>query len=466
MFGLIFTGMLSGFCYVLYTQFSKLQIAEFDTSLYNYAVDVAESLDIDKYGDVEFDSTILKLNEKILPFTLKNSFISVMDIYGNIIETRPHLHDTQILPINEATIARVLRNGASFATMVSDGVPHRVINYLLPVLKKDTPLILQISVPETDFLVINQNLIKFFYVSVPVILLLSLLIGYFFVRRSLAPMMEIINKTKSIEVSNLKERVPVPESKDELSQLADTINHLLVRLDVAFDSQERFIQDASHQLKTPLAIMKGELDVFKSGARSEKETGTLVESLSQEIDFLTRLTNNLLILARVESGATNMSFVKNRLDEVVLSQISRLSKFAAMKKVSLQIDFDAFYSASEEELSLLCDKDLLGVLVYNLIENAIKYSPENSTVKVIGNVDESKLKVCVEDEGEGIEQEELQNIFNRFHRLQKTSLKTQGSGLGLAICKVVADSMGAKLHATRNQGPGSTFHFEIEKLKN
>lgn len=466
MFGLIFTGMLSGFCYVLYTQFSKLQIAEFDTSLYNYAVDVAESLDIDKYGDVEFDSTILKLNEKILPFTLKNSFISVMDIYGNIIETRPHLHDTQILPINEATIARVLRNGASFATMVSDGVPHRVINYLLPVLKKDTPLILQISVPETDFLVINQNLIKFFYVSVPVILLLSLLIGYFFVRRSLAPMMEIINKTKSIEVSNLKERVPVPESKDELSQLADTINHLLVRLDVAFDSQERFIQDASHQLKTPLAIMKGELDVFKSGARSEKETGTLVESLSQEIDFLTRLTNNLLILARVESGATNMSFVKNRLDEVVLSQISRLSKFAAMKKVSLQIDFDAFYSASEEELSLLCDKDLLGVLVYNLIENAIKYSPENSTVKVIGNVDESKLKVCVEDEGEGIEQEELQNIFNRFHRLQKTSLKTQGSGLGLAICKVVADSMGAKLYATRNQGPGSTFHFEIEKLKN
>lgn len=465
LFGLIFTGMLSGFCYVLYTQFSKLQIAEFDTSLYNYAVDVAESLDIDKYGDVEFDSTILKLNEKILPFTLKNSFISVMDIYGNIIETRPHLHDTQILPINEATIARVLRNGASFSTMVSDGVPHRVINYLLPVLKKDTPLILQISVPETDFLVINQNLIKFFYVSVPVILLLSLLIGYFFVRRSLAPMMEIINKTKSIEVSNLKERVPVPESKDELSQLADTINHLLVRLDVAFDSQERFIQDASHQLKTPLAIMKGELDVFKSGARSEKETGTLVESLSQEIDFLNRLTNNLLILARVESGATNMSFVKNRLDEVVLSQISRLSKLASMKKVSLQINFDAFYSASEEELSLLCDRDLLGVLFYNLIENAIKYSPENSTVKVIGNVDESKLKVCVEDEGEGIEQEELQNIFNRFHRLQKTSLKTQGSGLGLAICKVVADSLGAKLYATRNLGVGSTFYFEIEKLK-
>lgn len=461
LFGLIFTGMLSGFCYVLYTQFSKLQIAEFDTSLYNYAVDVAESLDVDKYGDVEFDATILKLNEKILPFTLKNSFISVMDINGNIIETRPHLHDTQISPINEATTARVLRDGASFSTMVNQGIPHRVINYLLPVLKKDTPLILQISVPETDFLLINENLIKFFYISVPAMLFLSLLIGYFFVRRSLSPMMEIITKTKSIEVTNLKERVPVPESKDELSQLADTINHLLGRLDVAFDSQERFIQDASHQLKTPLAIMKGELDIFKNGIRSEKETLGLVDSLSQEIDFLTKLTNNLLILARVDSGNANMSFAKNRLDEIVLSQISRLSKLATLKKVSLQIDFDSFYNASEEELSLVCDKDLLGVLFYNLIENAIKYSPENSTIKIAGLVKAGMLRVSVEDEGEGIEEEELENIFNRFHRLQKTSTKTQGSGLGLAICKVVADSLGARLYATRKQGNGSVFYFEI-----
>ena len=169
LFGLIFTGMLSGFCYILYTQFSKLQIAEFDTSLYNYAVDVAESLDIDKYGDVEFDSNLLKLNEKILPFTLKNSFISVVDINGHNIETRPKLHESQFFTLTENVVTRVLKDGASFSTMVFNKIPHRVINYLLPVLHKDTPLILQITVPETDFLIINHNQIKFFYISVPVI---------------------------------------------------------------------------------------------------------------------------------------------------------------------------------------------------------------------------------------------------------------------------------------------------------
>lgn len=463
LFGLIFTGMLSGFCYILYTQFSKLQIAEFDTSLYNYAVDVAESLDVDKYGDVEFDSNILKLNEKILPFTLKNSFISVMDINGNVIETRPHLHETQISRLNEGIVARVLKNGASFSTMVNEKVPYRVINYLLPVLQKDTPLILQIAVPETDFLVINRNLVKFFYISVPIMLLVSLMIGYFFVGRALRPMMMIIAKTKEIEVTNLEERVPVPQSKGEIWQLADTINHLLSRLNEAFDAQDRFIQDASHQLKTPLAIMKGELEVFISEKRSEAEMTRFLESIAQEINFLTKLTNNLLILARVDSGASNLTFTKNRVDEVALAQVSRLSKLANMKKISLHLDFDSFYQASEDELSIMCDRDLLGVLFYNLIENAIKYSPESSTVTVTGESKEGMLRVRISDEGEGIETADLEKIFSRFHRLQNTATKAQGSGLGLAICKVVADSLGARIYASRNEGPGTSFIFEISQ---
>lgn len=460
LFGLIFTGMLSGFCYILYTQFSAIQIAEFDTSLYNYTVDIAETLDIDKFGDVEFDSNILKLNEKILPFTLKNSFISVMDINGHVIETRPHLHETQISTLTDNILARVLKNGASFTTMNYQQVPHRVINYLLPVLHKDTPLILQISVPETDFLIINRNLIKFFYISVPIMLFLSLMIGYFFVSRALRPMMEIISKTKEIEASNLEERVPVPGSKDEIWQLADTINHLLSRLEETFSAQERFIQDASHQLKTPLTIMKGELEVFNSQKRSEAETLRLTESMAQEIDFLARLTNNLLILARVDSGTNNMSLSKNRLDEIVMSQISRLSKLAVVKNISLQINFDSFYQATEEELTVMCDKELMGVLFYNLIENAIKYSPANSNVEVVGVQEAGKLTITVADEGEGIEEEDLEKIFERFYRLQKTATKAQGSGLGLAICKVVADSLGAKIWA-KNNDRGTKFYFEI-----
>ena len=461
LFGLIFTGMLSGFCYILYTQFSKLQTEEFDTSLYNYAVDVAESLDVDKFGDVEFDSSLLKLNEKILPFTLKNSFISVIDINGHIIEARPHLHESQFSPITENVVARVLKNGASFSTMVSENTPYRVINYLLPVLHKETPLILQISVPETDFIILNRNLINFFYISVPIMLLISLLIGYFFVSRALRPMMEIINKTKIIEVSNLKERVPFPQSKDEIWQLADTINHLIGRIDETFSAQERFIQDASHQLKTPLTIMKGELEVFKSEKRSESEINHMLESVSQEVNFLIKLTNNLLILARVDSGTGRLTFMPNRLDEIVISQVSRLSKLAVNKNISLQINFDSFYNAKEEDLTIMCDRDLLGILFYNLIENAIKYSPEKSTVEIIGIQKPGSLIVTVSDEGEGIEFDNLKKIFERFYRQQTTATKAQGSGLGLAICRVVADSIGADIWTEKNITGGSKFYFEI-----
>lgn len=463
LFGLIFTGMLAGFSYILYQEFSKLQSDEFDTTLYNYAIDVAESLDIDKYGAVEFDPDIIKLNEKILPFALGTSYISVLDINGKVIAKSSNATSAHIMPVSEYKLGRVLKKGASYDILTFKGIPHRVIHYLLPVLKIDSPLILQISVPMTTFMNTNKNLIRFFLTSVPIMMFLSAIIGYFFVGRALLPMLEIINKTKKIEVTSLEDRVPVPEAKDEIWQLANTINHLLSRLQESFVSQERFIQDASHQLKTPLAIIKGELELFRSGVRTEKETAQFIESMSQEINFLVKLTNDLLILARVDSGATSLIFTKNRLDEIVLSQTSRLSKLASLKRISLQLNFDSFENASEDVLSISCDPDLLGILFYNLIENAIKYSPEDSTIRISGIDEADSLVVVVSDEGAGIEKDQIGKIFDRFFRIEGSSKRAMGSGLGLAICKVVADSLDAKLWAQNNEEKGTSFYFKIKK---
>lgn len=458
LFCLIFMGMLIGFCNVLYYQFTKLQSSEFDTNLYNYAIDVAESLDIDKYGDVEFDSHILKLNEKILPFTLKNSLISVLDVNGNILETRPFVKKTQVEPLDENSISKILKSGSIFSRNKFAETSYRVINFLLPILKKDTPLILQIAVPEKKIIKLNENLKEFFYISVPMMLFLSLLTGYSFTKKALAPMLEIIEKTKTIGIKNLKERVPFPHSKDEIWQLANTINLLLNRVDETFLAHERFIQDASHQMKTPLAIMKGELEIFKNEKKTNEEVKYFLQSMAQEIDFLTKLTNNLLILARVDSGVRSFSVIHNRIDEVVMLQVSRLSKLANAKKISLQIDFDNFNELPESALLVLADSDLLGILFYNLIENAIKYSNENSSVKIIGNTDGKNLKITVKDEGDGIPECDLEVIFGRFYRRNDYKKGTTGSGLGLAICKVVADSIDAKIWAEKNE-KGTSFHF-------
>jgi signal transduction histidine kinase len=313
----------------------------------------------------------------------------------------------------------------------------------------------------TSYVNTNKNIIRFFVTSIPIMMFISAVIGYFFVGRVLRPMIEIINKTKKIEVSNLLERVPVPETKDEIWQLADTINHLLGRLHESFESQERFIQDASHQLKTPLAIIKGELEFFRTSESSEKEKSLFLDSLAQELNFLIKLTNDLLILARVDSGATSLVFTKCRLDEIVLMQTSRLSKLALLKRISIIIDFDLFENVPEDVLSVSCDPDLVGVLFYNLLENAIKYSPENSRIIIKGINEAESITLVISDEGVGIDTDKIGKVFDRFYRIDGTSKRAVGSGLGLAICKVVADSLNAKLWAENNKEKGTSFFFKL-----
>ena len=462
LFGFISTGLLVTFSTILYQEFSKLQSVEFDTTLFNYAIDVAESLDIDSFGGVEFDPDIIKLNEKLLPFSLGKSYITVLDVNDKVVARSSNVKDDLIFPLSEKTLAFVLKKGASYSTVEYKGNTHRVINYLLPVLKIDSPLVLQITVPMTAYENTNKNLRRFFNISIPIIMIISSLIGYAFVARALYPMIEITNKTKKIEVTNLKDRVPVPIAKDEIWQLAVTINHLLSRLDISFDAQERFIQDASHQLKTPLAIIKGELELFRAEKRTEVETQAFFESMSQEINILVKLTNDLLILARVDSGASSLEKNLNRLDEIVMHQISRLSKLASLKNISLQINFEFFEQLSDKELSILCDPDLLGILFYNLIENAIKYSQVDSVVQIAGKKELSHLIVEVSDSAGGIRPDLIEKIFERFYRAKSSSHKILGSGLGLAICKLVANAHQAELIALNNTQGGTTFRFKIK----
>ena len=127
------------------------------------------------------------------------------------------------------------------------------------------------------------------------------------------------------------------------------------------------------------------------------------------------------------------------------------------------MDFDSFEKAQESDLSIACDPDLLGILFYNLIENAIKYSPENSKVLITGINDPETITVIVSDEGSGIDEQQISKVFDRFYRSNSGLNKETGSGLGLAICQVVSDSLGASLWASNNPLSGTSFYFKIKK---
>ncbi len=464
LFVLIFAGSLSVFSFLIFNERKENKIMEFDASLYNYAIDIAELLDIDSYGEVEFDPSIIKLSEKVFPFALGKSFISVIDINGKVVAHSQNISEAVPDVLDDVTVEKVLKKGVSYHFLESPRHGKlRVINYLLPVLKIDSPLILHISVPVTNIDRSQSKLKNFLIVSLVVITFLSFGAGYFFVDKALVPIVEIPNKAKRIEIKNLNERVPEPKSHDEIYFLANTINSLFERLQKSFDSQERFIQDASHQLKTPLAIMKGELDLFKTDTRKKEELDQFILNMSDELNSLIRLTNDLLILARVDSGEKNLTKTSINVIDVLLTQASRLSKLSSQKEVSINLDLDSVNN-SENEINILADSELIGVLIYNFLENAIKYSSKGSVVKIKCEILNEDVFVSIKDQGKGIKPGQEKLIFDRFFRSEDTKNES-GSGLGLAICKAVAELHGAEIWATNNQDMGSTFYFKMRKYR-
>ncbi len=209
---------------------------------------------------------------------------------------------------------------------------------------------------------------------------------------------------------------------------------MLERIENAFSSQEKFIADASHQLLTPLTILKGEFELQK---KSEPQN-SFIESGLQEIDGLTKIIQDMLLLARIDSGLSSLTFSELYLDEIVLEVISKLKKVSAAKNI--QIKFDIQETA--ERKKILGENDLLTNLFMNLIENAIKYSTPNSSIHIQIEWQNKITQFRVQDFGPGRSSEMKDHLFKRFSR-GDTSSKSKGFGLGLAIAQKIA-----KLHKT------------------
>lgn len=191
------------------------------------------------------------------------------------------------------------------------------------------------------------------------------------------PVAAIIDKANHLSASKLSERLPVPLANDEIRQLSLTLNRLLERLQRAFESQERFLADASHQLRTPLAIIRGELDVFKTRPRTQAEISEFLASGSQELEHLSKMVDDLLLLARVDSGAGTLVIEKIRVDEVLLEVSSRLEPIAKQKDIRIRFDLRPWISdKNPNPFEITGDRDLVRSLFQSILENAIQHSPK------------------------------------------------------------------------------------------
>lgn len=438
---------------------------DFDDALYNYAVDVADTIGIGPKEDLTFP--LLRLDTgKVLPFPLGTALIQVRHASGKILarvgdfgDFDPPFHrDFQTLSNGEEAAFRTIHDISKIPNAEADS--YRLIS--LPLDSAETPqLVLQIAVPMTLLETQFANRLRLLQIGIPIVLLIAVLGGLLVSARALAPLSQAIGTAKSIDANELNQRIPVPVAKDELRSLALTLNEMLDRIEKAFRSQERFISDASHQLLTPLTIMKGELELVSKGDRSPAEIDVFLSSARQEVDALARIVQDMLLLARVDAGLGALDIKDLDIGEILLQALQRCERIAKGK--SIRIIFDLI-GAESLTTPVRGDPDLLENLFVNLIENAVKYSPANETVRVELEWKTSTVEIRIRDRGPGIPTDELPLIFERFRRAPGADRQAKGFGLGLAIARQISHLHHASLTAENLPTGGALFRLEMKKI--
>lgn len=437
---------------------------DFDDALFNYSVDVSESIEIGAKGDLLFPP--LKFDHgKILPFPLGTALIRVVHVSGTVLAqvgdygkfSPPFKKDFEKLARGEEASYRTLDDMDVIPDAEANS--YRMISF--PIDSSNKPqLILQIAVPMILMDTQIKNRLRIVQIGLPLVLIIAALAGLFVASRALAPVKRMTEIAHSISALDLAQRVPVPKTKDELSILADTLNEMLSRLEKSFESQEKFIADASHQLLTPLTILKGEIELIQKDTQPEKIISNFFTSAEQEIDHLTKIVQDMLLLARIDAGTGILQISEVSLDEVLLEAMARIDKLAKNKSVQLKFNI----VEQKERRMVLGDFDLLTNMSVNLIENAIKYSPRDSIVEIELDWLDENSRVRIQDNGPGISSEILPHIFNRFSRDPQMSLKVKGYGLGLAIAQKIAILHKSSILVVNSEKVGACFEVEIKNI--
>lgn len=301
-------------------------------------------------------------------------------------------------------------------------------------------------------------------IAIPLALLLGSFGGLLLANQALSPVDRITKAAEQIATGDLAERVPMPAGistkMDEIGRLAGTFNHMISRLQAAFERQKQFTSDASHELRTPLAVMRGDMEIALRRERSPEEYQRVLSSNLEEIVRLTRLIEDLLMLARADSGRVELRCEVVDLDKLCQQMVEYISPLAQQREQTLT------YDSPKTSLFINADLQRIKQLLLNLLDNAIKYTDHGGSVKLSLKAEHKLAVITVTDTGRGIPAEDLPHIFERFFRRSaKTSDRSAaGFGLGLSIVKWIVDSHGGQIETQSQQGQGTTFIVKFPLL--
>ncbi len=308
-------------------------------------------------------------------------------------------------------------------------------------------VLLMASLAETDHA--RKELVTTLLTAGPVMLVLSSGLGYFLARKALAPVDQLRRLTDEITAERLDRRLPIANRDDELGRLTQTINAMIGRLERSFNEIRRFTADASHELRTPLTAIRTETEVALRQSLTVAEHRNLLESILEECERLTRLTDQLLILSREDVGLTRESWKPLDLQALVRGVAETMRPLAEAKGVGISIQLQG-------APTIRGDESRLRQVFYNLLDNAIKYTPSGGKVEIGVQQTGSDATVWVRDTGIGIPEEHLPYVFDRFYRVDKPRTRAEGgTGLGLSIAQSIVDAHQGRIVLQSEQGKGT-----------
>jgi signal transduction histidine kinase len=313
-------------------------------------------------------------------------------------------------------------------------------------------LVVAMSLEDFEIVDILKNILL---ISYPIILLVLFLFARFFAGKSIQPVSSIITISNKITKDNLSERIPLPSHKDELYYLSETINSLLNRIQNAIEREKKFTSDASHELRTPLAIIKGTLEVLIRKPREKQEYEDKVNFCIREVDRVNKLVDQLLLLARFENQKHNIKQELVYVNALILDTLTRFSLQIKEKKMVVKTNFT-------EDFYINSDNYLLSIIFSNIISNAIKYAGNEAKIQIEVFQEEDKISCIIQDNGIGINPEDLKNIYNSFYRSNvENHPEIKGNGIGLSIVKRISDLLHIPIEISSVQHEGTTVKIRL-----
>ena len=287
--------------------------------------------------------------------------------------------------------------------------------------------------------------------------LLAGMAGSMLARKITTPLEGLAKAAVAISKGDLKQKVPANSDISELHSVSQTFNEMAESLRQSDEAKKAFIADVTHELRTPLTVIKGTIETLEDGALDDLEgRGSLLTSMMRETDRLIRMVNELLVLTRADAGALQLNIQNLDLTELARMRCENMNRLASSQHVGLTVVGDS--------LPVSGDPDRLSQVLDNLLDNAIRHSPENSTITVTIQPKEDGVECSVSDQGKGIPAKNLPFIFDRFYRVETSRDRISGgTGLGLAIARALVTAHGGKISAHSIEGEGTTITFWLKR---